>query len=509
MKKYNTILPVIGLWILVCSCSDFLKQSAQDLVIPESIAQYKEILQGEANFGNILNNYMFIEYMTDDVEFFDEASMGTALGLGGDDSRLMTYYGSYAWADEIESSSVTDNAFQYLYKHVMVANVCLEAIDNAEGTTVEKEILQGQASFIRAFSYLMLANIYAKPYNEASPNDPCVPIKLNSVPSTETYGRATVKEVWDLILSDLDMAMKMLKDKNITNLYEVNYKAALVLATRVALYMEDWDKVIQYGESLLESGAHPLFDISDKTKAANAASNDVDIKNFISRDNKEIVFLFGERQYELYYNRINGTGRASAYFRVSSREPGNLIGQYDYNATTIEGDRRMAYWFLPPVASETSYPSIRYNYRVLKYDLSDGEHYAQFALRSGEVYISLAEAYARKSSPNVSKALEYLNGLRVKRIKPYTTLVAGDFPTNEALVSFIWEERRRELCFEELHRWWDLRRIGRPQLVHRWRSNTYTLQKGDAAYVLNFPLFEREYNGAKLGSNPRPARAQD
>ena len=508
MKKNNRMLPVIGLCLSLCSCSNFLEQSAQDLVIPETIAQYKEILQGEAYFRDVLNNYMFIEYMTDDVEYFDAASMGTSMGLG-EDSRLMTQFNSYAWSDEIENANFTDNLFRYLYKHVMTANVCLESIDAAEGTVTEKEILQGQASFVRAFAHFMLANTYAKPYNESSPNDLCIPLKMNSVPTTETYGRASVKEVWDLIVSDLNVAMEKLKDKKITNMYEVNYKAALVLSTRVALYMENWDRVIQLGELLVQSGEHPLFDISGKTSASSAVDGDVTIKNFVGYDNKEIVFLFGERQYELYSNRITGTNLSSIYFRVSSREAGNLISQYTYNTTTTEGDHRLAYWFLPPRSNETSSPSYRYNHRVLKYDIRDGEYYAQFALRSGEVYLSLAEAYARKSSPDVSKALGYLNALREKRIRPYTSLTSGDFPTSQALATFIWEERRRELCFEELHRWWDLRRTGQPKLVHRWRSNTYTLQQGDPAYVLNFPLFEREYNGVKLGSNPRPARGQD
>ena len=46
------------------------------------------------------------------------------------------------------------------------------------------------------------------------------------------------------------------------------------------------------------------------------------------------------------------------------------------------------------------------------------------------------------------KAIEYLNSLRSKRINPYTSLGVSDFTTNDALVQFCWDERRRELCFK-------------------------------------------------------------
>ena len=55
-----------------------------------------------------------------------------------------------------------------------------------------------------------------------------------------------------------------------------------------------------------------------------------------------------------------------------------------------------------------------------------------------------------------AKAIGYLNALREKRINPYTALSLGDFTSNDALVQFCWDERRRELCFEECHRWWDV-----------------------------------------------------
>lgn len=176
-------------------------------------------------------------------------------------------------------------------------------------------------------------------------------------------------------------------------------------------------------------------------------------------------------------------------YEIIETEEGNII----------EGDRRFTYWIVAPSASYYPYVPIKYDhYNII------GEDY-QSSFRTGEVYISLAEAYARKANPEIDKVLEYLNALRSHRIKPYTSLNSGDFASVDALIKFVWEERRRELCFEEHHRWWDLRRTGQPALTHTWMGGeVYKLKEKDPAYVINFPQLEREFNSAL--NNARPIR---
>ena len=42
MKKYNLYL--LLLIVILSSCSDFLEESSQDLMIPKSVKDYKELL---------------------------------------------------------------------------------------------------------------------------------------------------------------------------------------------------------------------------------------------------------------------------------------------------------------------------------------------------------------------------------------------------------------------------------------------------------------------------------
>jgi hypothetical protein len=517
--------------LVFSNCDDFLKQSSQNLVIPETAAQYKEILQYEGYFRNILSqvssggSYAFIEYMTDDVEYFD-ALMEPNIPANwydlkkNESDKVEIFSGCYRWEGNIENTLFVDHTFSYLYRQAMVANICLEGVETCGGTKAEIEILRGQASFSRAFAYLMLANIYSKPYagllGKANPDDLCVPLKTTSTPTIERYERATIAEIWGLIGSDINRALEDLKGKNLEqiNRYEISYPAALILAIRIALYMEDWDRVITLGEEFLNDyyGKYPLYDISNKTTAGPKHSSEEagsTLVKFINAKNPEIVWPFGTRGpygYSYTIVSLENDNNMSKYFRVSSktnRSNKSLISMYDNN------DRRKVYWFFNPAPEELINPSIKFDYVTTKFENSTDVDilYACFAFRTAEVHLSLAEAYARKPSPNPEKAMELINALREKRFAaPYTPLLTVDY-SGAALIQLVWDERRRELCFEELHRWWDLRRTTQPRLEHQWRNKTYyMLEEGDPGYVLNFPDAELTFSGHVLTPNVRPFR---
>jgi hypothetical protein len=514
------LLPFLGVGGLLLStgCDDFLERSAQNLIIPQTTAQYKEILQGDGYFRGLttkvstqIGDYSFLLYMTDDIEYFDAAQSGWT-GGDAEESDVEKYSSCYRWDVSVENQSFTDRAYLYFYHQAMVANVCLEGIDESDGTEAEKAVLRGQAAFSRAFAYLMLATIYAKPYNKAKPEDLCVPLKVTSTPTTERYGRATIAQVWGQIVGDIETALQNLKGTNLeVNVYEISYPATLILATRIALYMEDWDKVIAYGEEFRTSySRYPIYDISAKDTSGTRLTDMLGtVVKFISTENTEIVWNFGSVKTASYRNNIphltSLIDNMVRYFRVSSKEEGNLIGTYE------SGDRRKAYWFFPPLnsGSNTSY---RFDYLTVKSDsYNQSMLRLNFALRTSEVYLSLAEAYARKPNPNQEAAVELLNALRVKRFNPLLYTPLGNFSANDELVKYIWAERRRELCFEEAHRWWDLRRIG-PSIKHKWKKNSsnqntyFMLEENDPAYVLNFPEAEIIFNGSALVPNRRPVR---
>ena len=129
-------------------------------------------------------------------------------------------------------------------------------------------------------------------------------------------------------------------------------------------------------------------------------------------------------------------------------------------------------------------------------------------LRLSEAYLNYAEANAMLGGEYTTEAIYALNTLREKRFDP-EDFEEETFATQEELIEFVREERRRELCFEG-HRWFDLRRWGMPAITHTWHnsadeSDTFRLEEGDLLYTIPIPDEAMEMN-AKLEQNELPGK---
>jgi starch-binding outer membrane protein, SusD/RagB family len=496
MRKNITCIFALLLLLTFSSCNDFLEQKAQNLVVPTSCSQYKEMLQGNGYFSSFTSYSWWIYLMTDDITYRDYSNIYAS---SIQSNSIEKYRLAYQWQSEIENESegFTDGFFSYLYNQALYANIILDKVASLNGTDDEREILKGQALFQRAYAYFCLASTYGDVYSDATLQQPCVAINLSPTATTATFPRNTVSEVWERIKKDVDESVNCLLGHNITNLYEINANAALLLAMRTAINMNNYADAISYGNTLMSRNSK-LFDITSKNACAtsDSYSGGTDVKNFISPENPEILWLFGSYSYPIdyYFSGLLST----IYFSTSDE----LIGSYTYDATTQKGDHRLPYFFYPPMdVNLKDMPYAFRNYTTLKYDAEDG-YYRCMAFRTAEAYLIMAEAYLGQGDE--SKALYYLNALRRNRIDHYTDLTASDFTSTDSLRSFIFDERRRELCFEELHRWWDLRRSGKPSIEHVWAKVHYRLNKDDANYVLAYPLSERTYDPTI--TNPRNDR---
>lgn len=496
MNKLYILSSLMICLLFLGACDEFLEQESQNLISPKKVEHYKELLVGEGNFNKMADYGRFIEYMTDNVEFFKTDNIFASKIS----SNAIFAKDCYQWQSEIEESFGSDYLYRHLYRNILAANTCLSALGDMVGTEEDKRIMEAQALFVRAYAHFVLSNLYAQAYNEADESDLCIQLKLDPTPILELYNRNTIKEVWTQIKNDIELSVeKFSKTMKEQSVYEVNSYASLLLAARVNLFMENYDATISYCEKFLEA-KYTLYDISEGLSGDNSF-----LDPFI---NPEVVYNFGS-SYE--YSFLDDLVNLSSYSLRSSESVENALMQ-EYQ----EGDGRKYGFFEPPVehifavlAKPRWFPA--------KYDKYDKSGVRQ-SFRTAEVYLMMAEAYSRKDEPDNAKAISYLNDLRINRlrdiqkdeddndIKVFVPLKVEDFSTQEELVQFVWDERRRELCFEEFHRWWDLRRIGQPAIKHMWEGNAvYELQKGDMAYILNFPKEERDFNAA-LEGNARPNR---
>ena len=136
------------------------------------------------------------------------------------------------------------------YNQIAAANDIIKALP---ADSQDSEILYklGQARAIRAFSYLNLAPYFQKNY-QIAPNEPCVPIVTEETTDFTSNARATVKDVYDLIVKDLTYAIEKLDGYERPDKAKVNQQVAYGLRARAYLDMGLWAEAASDAEKAME-----------------------------------------------------------------------------------------------------------------------------------------------------------------------------------------------------------------------------------------------------------------
>lgn len=462
------------------SCDKALEEESQNKLKPQTISDYVELLNygypTSKDYGTIVALDYYVEMMTDDQDI-------RYLNMSKGEYPLYPF----TFENTHEHNSMFngyDQAWKNLYKAIYYANVVVDNVDNSDGNAAAIAYTKGEAMALRAFSYFKLINLYAAPYNEATAsNDLGVPLKLDPTVQSESYTRQSVQEIYDQINSDLETGIQLMteNDQRVDSKFKLTPISANLLASRVALYQRDYQKVINFADKTIGL-KNSLFDMSNNTMAfAQASWGYGQGIHYFNDANDNVIFKYGSN--EMYY-----------YVHL----PGALAISDDMTAMYEPGDLRLYYFTYVKGALGRVYFKFRPHPNRL------GEPIRGF--RVEEAFLNRAEAYAHLSQP--ANALADLNTIRKTKFdasfssdSDYYKYTSVEFDTQEKVVQVVKDERRREL-FGEFHRWYDLRRYGMPEIIHTYKSETYTLSEKDPRYILQIPQIELDYNPL-MQKNPR------
>lgn len=126
--------------------------------------------------------------------------------------------------------------YAIVYNQIKIANDIISSLSEFEDDANKNKVAQARA--IRAFDYLNLVPYFQFNY-QGHQNDPCVPIVTPETPDPATNPRATVQEVYDLIMSDLDAAISVLTSDR-SDKTRINSNVAYGIRARANLYMGKW-----------------------------------------------------------------------------------------------------------------------------------------------------------------------------------------------------------------------------------------------------------------------------
>ena len=361
--------------------------------------------------------------------------------LMGDD--MLMKYSAYGWFwsdarynvkeafNSLNSRSV--DLWLAYYTWIADANYLIEASQDMTGTTAEKNYVLGQAYAIRAYSYFMLAQTFARTY-KGHESDPCVPIYEGlSFGGSTGQPRSTVAQVYSQIDADITQATTLLDGTTQQNPSHMGYAVAMGLKSRVALVKENWSAALTAGRSAINTSEKSIQEVSDFMGV-----NDVTAGNV----------MWGvdipEEESTMFASFFSHMGLShQAYGQFSPKQITPWL--YDKMSST---DARRAWW--DPTSEFCSG-----GYAQLKFDFVDATSWAgdYIWMRVEEMYLNVAEAACRLNLTSMAK--DYLGVLMAKRDPSYTCnktgTELGTLTTDEtgSLLEEILIQRRLELWGED------------------------------------------------------------
>lgn len=338
----------------------------------------------------------------------------------------------YTRRTDFFNGNITDR-YKDAYISIYRANVVLEKIEEfADVTPEQKTRLEAEAKFLRAFNHYSLVNLWAQPFG-FSPGNNQLGIVIRDRVSQEALPRATVDEVYRLILSDLEFAEANLPDQN--GIYATRW-AAKALLSRIYLTMNRYDRAGALADEIIKSNR---FQLDDSLHALN--------RRYASGSNSEQIFTV------VSYNGPNGPAneRGRGFvdnYRIDGAAPNpslRALPEFYNLATADTNDLRGKNWYrvINPGGNNEFIGILKFNALFMWVPVI---HYT-------EMILTRAEAFAA-SGTDQTTALNDLNSIRVRAgLEPLDGL------SGQALINAIRAERRLEMAFEG-DRTTQLKRLG-------------------------------------------------
>ena len=278
MKK-TLIIIAAGLYMAACSWSEVIPPQGE-YILTQQVQQTNDLVssRADATFNGMYTKTgapgsVFGGSRPDDFGFI---MMAFSNDIEAADIVLAN--SGYNWfsACGMLTSRNADYANPYIryaapYNTIAAANEILASYseDSEDESTIYKI---AQARAMRAFAYLNLAPYFQFGYAAGAEDQPCVPIVTEKTTEFTENPRATVAEVYELIISDLDYAIGNLGGYIRTDKSRIDIQTAYGLRARAYLNMQEWGKAAAdaakaaegYSPATMEEVGRPSFiDISE------------------------------------------------------------------------------------------------------------------------------------------------------------------------------------------------------------------------------------------------------
>lgn len=422
MKKINYIVCLaLGLTALT-ACNKQLNTAPTNAVpgdlLFQNVTNLSTLLQG--TWSSMMDDFYGDVYSNPGYK-----TIGLVSDAMGDDVAIIpTKYGfktTYTFTQMYDKTQYRIGAFWgEFYKIINNMNIIIAHVDKVDGDASAKNVLKGQALALRANIYLQLASFYQFSYQK-DPQAKAVPIyTLPTSDTTVGHPRASLQQVYQLILSDLQQAVTLLQGYSRPAKWLIDQNVAEGLLARAYLNTGQWALAAQAAVAARQG--YTLMSPAEYR----AGFNDI--------NNEEWIWGHPEIPTQ------NGGSYSFNFLDVTYNQ-----GYYSYMADPhfmelfADGDVRKSlfYWDGDPgLEGYLAYGKIRFG--SIPNQTGD-----LVLMRASEAYLIEAEGDARTNDP--TDAVTALNALRAARTAPAYDPTGQ---TQQDLIDTILVERRKELWGE-------------------------------------------------------------
>ena len=380
--------------------------------------------------------------------------MGEDMVMAGQGSGWFWYDYTYDLKDMYTSGAWRSyDCWNYYYTVICQVNYIIAAAETMQGDKADVDYIIANALAFRAYAYHYLAMTYARSYI-GHEDRLCVPILTEPTTSATTgKPRATNREVYEQIVSDIDTAIALLEGKGKKHSSHIDYYVANGIKTRVALYMGDWQAAYDSATKAM-SGSKVL------TSDVLSGYNDSDAKDVLW--GAEIIEAQGTTNPQFLVHMDIAYNNASGYGGTARK----CCSEWLYKRISA-GDVRKGWWNYENLDKNGK---VTVGYQQYKFRFADASNTYVGAdhifMRIPEMYLSKAEAACRLG--NDTEAQNILNEFMSYRVSgdiPYdcsnkTGTAMGRLTTDEtgSLLEEIILQRRIEL-WGEFGRIYDIKRL--------------------------------------------------
>ncbi len=405
-KKYNQIILLCLLSIVLGSCKKYLEIQPEDKYTEDQIFSNESAIQEVLNglYNSLANNSLYgANLTTTAIETLAQRYNPSGYS---DLTIIYSYLQQYNYSDIYSVQPFFDDLWTQAYFTIAQANKFIAKLDEANQngviSTEKADLLKGEAIGIRALIHFDLLRLFGPIYS-TSPDEDAIPYYTKANAKTQPILPAS--QVMDSILSDLSNAQELLENDPIIvrgivaseDFYSsyrnqrLNYYAIMALRARVCLYAGNTILAHDLAKEVLDEGEN-LFPW-------------LNYSIVLEPDNPDRIFstevLFGIYNFNMYTNFTNYFSSDLRDDQILSAHPDKLIQVFENN----ENDYRYTTTWLNSVKGYR----IFYKFADIP-DQTKPWRFIQPLIRKSELYYILAE-----TETDSEAALNYLNTVRYNR----------------------------------------------------------------------------------------------